>query len=324
MVNLVAAQRPLIHGLMKMAGIRPYMVEIEPGTVMSFWVPSETISKPKKKHEKPKLIAKPNKPIVVMVHGFAAEGIVTWQFQVGALTKKYVGALTKKYAVYIPDLLFFGGSTTDKEDRSPRFQAECFAAALTKLGVEKCVVVGFSYGGTVAFEMAEMYPELVQAMVIFGSILTMPDPISTGSVTQLGFSSSKELLLPVSVKGLMALLSVTTHRKLWFPNRLYKDFLEVMFTHRKERGELLEMVSNKDINNIPKFPQGIHLLWGENDQIFKRELAKNMKEQLGDGATFQGIKKAGHLVHLERPCVYNRCLKRFIASFFASNCEAKI
>lgn len=315
MVNLVAAQKPLMHGLMKMAGIRPYTVEIESGTTMNFWVPSETITKPKKKEEKPKITAKPNKPVVVLVHGFASEGIVTWQFQ--------VGALTKKYAVYVPDLLFFGGSTTDKTERSPRFQAECLAIALRKLGVEKCIVVGFSYGGMVAFKMAEMYPELVQALVISGSILAMTDSISVSSLQELGFSSSSELLLPNSVKGLKALLSVAAHKKLWFPDRLHKDFLEVMFTNRKERGELLDglVISNKDVN-IPNFTQRIHLLWGENDQIFKLELAQNMKEQLGEGTTFEGIKKAGHLVHLERPCVYNRCLKKFIASFLASN-EAK-
>lgn len=40
--------------------------------------------------------------------------------------------------------------------------------------------------------------------------------------------------------------------------------------------------------------------------------------QLGaDHVTFQGIKKAGHLVHLERPCAYNRCLKQFLASLHA-------
>ena len=219
MVNLVAAQRPLLHGLMKMAGISPFTVEIEPGTVMSFWVPSETISKPKKKDEKPKLVAQPSKPTVVLVHGFAAEGLVTWQFQ--------VGALTKKYSVYVPDLLFFGGSTTDKAERSPTFQAECLATALRKLGVEKCVVVGFSYGGMVAFKMAEMYPEMVQALVISGSILAMTDSISVTSLQELGFSSSSELLLPTSVKGLKALLSVAAYKKLWFPDRLHKDFLEV-------------------------------------------------------------------------------------------------
>ncbi|KAH7851442.1 hypothetical protein Vadar_011630 [Vaccinium darrowii] len=310
MVNLVAAQKPMLHGLMKMAGVVPYTVEIEPGTSMSFWVPKETINtKPKQSKKNPKQ----NKPVVVLVHGFAAEGIVTWQFQ--------IGSLTKKYQVYVPDLLFFGGSTTDNPDRSPRFQAECLSKGLKQLGVEKCTVVGFSYGGMVAFKLAEMCPDLVHAMVISGSILAMTDSISTTTLEGLGFSSSSELLLPTSVKGLKALLSVAAHKKLWFPDKLHKDFLEVMFTNRKERGELLEglVVSNKDAS-IPNFQQErIHLLWGENDQIFKLEHAQNMKEELGEKATLEGIKKAGHLVHLERPCAYNRCLKRFLASFYAAH-----
>ncbi|KAK4393682.1 Biotin biosynthesis bifunctional protein BioHC [Sesamum angolense] len=311
MVNLVAVQKPLLHGLMKLAGIIPHNVEIEPGTVMNIWVPSETIKKPKKTKTSTAdgdiATAKPTKPVVVLVHGFAAEGIVTWQFQ--------VGSLTKKYSVYVPDLLFFGGSITDNPDRSPTFQAECLVKGLRKLGIERCTVVGFSYGGMVAFKMAELYPELVEALVISGSILAMTDSISTATLEGLGFSSSSELLLPNSVKGCKALLRVAAHKKLWFPDRLHKDFLEVMFNNRKERAELLEglVVSTKD-TSIPNFRQRIHLLWGENDQIFNLELAQNMKEQLGDKATFQGIKKAGHLVHLERPCVYNRCLNQFLAS----------
>jgi pimeloyl-ACP methyl ester carboxylesterase len=98
---------------------------------------------------------------------------------------------------------------------------------LRKIGVEKCILVGFSYGGMVAFKMAELYPDLVQAMVISGSILAMTDSISEATLSELGFKSSSELLLPNSVNGLKALLSVATHKKLWFPNRLHKDYLEV-------------------------------------------------------------------------------------------------
>ncbi|XP_022894650.1 monoacylglycerol lipase ABHD6-like [Olea europaea var. sylvestris] len=317
MVNLVAAQKPLLHGLMKMAGIQPHTIEIEPGTVMSIWVPSETIQKPKKsKTAEVATTVKPTKPVVVLVHGFAAEGIVTWQFQ--------VGSLTKKYSVYVPDLLFFGSSVTDSSDRSPRFQAECLAKGLRKLGIEKCTLVGFSYGGMVAFKMAELYPDLVEALVVSGSILAMTDSISHTTLSSLGFNSSAELLLPTTVKGCRALLKVAAHKKLWFPDRLHKDFLEVMFNNRKEREELLEglVVSNKD-TNIPEFPQRIHLLWGKNDQIFKLELAQKMKEELGDNATIEGIEKAGHLVHLERPCVYNRRLNKFLASFHAHANQAK-
>lgn len=209
MVNLVAAQKPLLHWLMKLAGLIPHRVEIEQGIVMNFWVPSETL----------KIGIENNKPIVVLIHGFAAEGIVTWQFQ--------VGALTRNYTVYVPDLLFFGGSITDSTDRSPTFQAECLVKGLGKLGVERCTVVGFSYGGMVAFKIAEKYPDLVQSMVISGSVLAMTDSISTVALERLGFSSSSELLLPNSVKGLKALLSVAVHKKLWFPNRLHRDYLEV-------------------------------------------------------------------------------------------------
>ncbi|KAL3813200.1 hypothetical protein ACJIZ3_014468 [Penstemon smallii] len=317
MVNLVAAQKPLLHFLMKMAGIIPHTIELEAGTILNIWVPSETIKKPNKKsnstsdNDDDVKIAKPSKPVVVLVHGFAAEGIVTWQFQ--------VGALTKKYSVYVPDLLFFGGSITDYPERSPTFQAECLVKGLRKLGIERCTLVGFSYGGMVAFKVAELYPELVEALVISGSILAMTDSISKTTLDELGFSSSSELLLPSSVKGCKALLKVAAHKKLWFPDRLHKDFLEAMFNNRKERAELLEglVVSTKD-TKIPNFPQRIHLLWGENDQIFKQEFAQNMKEQLGDKATFEGIEKAGHLVHLERPCVYNTCLKHFLASLYVN------
>ena len=40
--------------------------------------------------------------------------------------------------------------------------------------------------------------------------------------------------------------------------------------------------------------------------------------QLGEKTMLQSISKAGHLVHLERPCVYNRLLKEFLASVTAT------
>ncbi|KAL8118035.1 uncharacterized protein LOC141661359 [Apium graveolens] len=307
MVNVVAMQKPLLHFLMKMAGVKKRLVEISPGTVMNFWVPSETLKK-SKNVETDTNVTKPNKPVIVLIHGFASEGIVTWQFQ--------IGSLTKKYSVYVPDLLFFGDSFTDSLERSPAFQAECLMKGLKTLGVEKCTVVGFSYGGMVAFKMAELYPDLVENLVVSGSILAMTDSISDATLQSLGFDSSSDLLLPTSVDGLKALLSVAAYTKFRIPRRFYKDFLEVMFNNRKERAELLEglIVSNKD-TIVPIFQQRrIHLLWGEDDQIFKFELAKNMKEQLGEMATYDSIAKAGHLVHLERPCVFNKCLKQFLDS----------
>ncbi|NP_001149890.1 uncharacterized protein LOC100283518 [Zea mays] len=339
MVNLVEAQKPLLHFLVRRAGLRQHAVDVDgAGTVMTFWVPKDKVPKEKgtvqditgsgpatAEAAASKVPAAPaaakegsssSRPAVVLVHGFAAEGIVTWQFQ--------VGVLAKQYDVYVPDLLFFGGSTTPSTDRSPGFQAECLAAALRKLGVGACTVVGFSYGGMVSFKMAEAHPDLVRSLVVSGSVVAMTDSLSEATLEGIGVKSSAELLLPESVKGLKALLSVATYRKLWFPDRLHRDYLEVMFTNRKERGELLEglVVSNKDAT-VPVLPQKILLLWGENDNIFNIELAKTMKEQLGEKTTLQSISKAGHLVHLERPCVYNRLLKEFLACVTATETTNK-
>ncbi|KAG0459975.1 hypothetical protein HPP92_023103 [Vanilla planifolia] len=166
----------------------------------------------------------------------------------------------------------------------------------------------------VAFKMAEARPDLVDSLIISGSVTAMTDSISTETMERLGFASSKELLLPETVKGPKALLKVATFKNLWFPDRLHKDYLKVMFTNRDERAELLEaLVTGNPENYVPVLSQRILLLWGENDNIFKLDLAKTLRDRLGEKATVQFIKKAGHLVHLERPCAYNRHLNGYLA-----------
>ncbi|KAJ6766075.1 EPOXIDE HYDROLASE 4-LIKE [Salix purpurea] len=236
MVNTWSLYKPLFHGVLKLAGMNRQVVEIESGTTINFWVPSdETTSK--------------KKPAVVFLHGFGFNGILTWQFQ--------VLALANKYAVYVPDLLFFGDSTTDKSERSPAFQAECMAKGLWKLGVEKCTLVGLSYGGMVGFKMAEMYPNLVDSMVITCSVMALTESITRDGLQRIGFPSWAQYLIPETVEGVKTLLDVAFYKLLWIPNFIYKDILEVMYSdHRKERHELLEDLIVKDKNfTAPHFTQ---------------------------------------------------------------------
>lgn len=190
---------------MKIVGITPQKIEIEPGTTVNFWAPTHIDGK--------------SRTSVVLLHGFFSDGILTWIFQVLALS------VAGKYDVYVPDLIFFGDSTTDKPDRSVSFQAECVAKGLRKLGVQRCTVVGFSYGGFVGFKLANLYPELVHSMVTSGSTFLELDEILKNTIN---------LLLPESVQKLKLLISIGSHKKLFscFPNFVYRDFLEVfLFIH---------------------------------------------------------------------------------------------
>ncbi|KAJ6896638.1 LOW QUALITY PROTEIN: hypothetical protein NC651_022741 [Populus alba x Populus x berolinensis] len=302
MVNTLSLYKPLLQGLMKLAGVRPRAVEIEPGTVIHFWVPSETTTT--------------SKPAVVFLHGFGLDGILTWQFQ--------VLALAKKYAVYVPDLLFFGDSITDKTERSPAFQAECMAKGLRKLRVEKCTLVGLSYGGIVGFKMAEMFPVLVDSMVITCSVMALTESITCAGLQRIGFSSWADYLIPETVEGVKKLLDFAFYKLPWIPDFVYRDILEALyFDHKKERHELLEASTVKDEDfTVPSFTQRIYLLWGGDDIIFDKEEVRNLKELLEGKATEHCIERAGHLVELECPLAYNRTLKQILASIWQGKITA--
>lgn len=109
MRNLFVVIKPILHGLMKVIGMTSQLVEIEPGTTLHFWIP--TINS--------------TKPAVVFLHGFVANGIMTWLFQ--------MISLRTSFAVYVPDLLFFGDSFTDHPQRSTSFHAHCLAKGIVQL-----------------------------------------------------------------------------------------------------------------------------------------------------------------------------------------------
>ncbi|CAA7035777.1 unnamed protein product [Microthlaspi erraticum] len=249
MVNLAAALRSSMRIIVESTGSVQHTVDIEPGTRINFWLPKKTS----------------DKPAVLLIHGFAGDGVLTWGLQ--------VRSLSKRYSVYIPDLLFFGGSYTDKPDRSPEFQAECLVKAMRILGVHEFVPVGFSYGGVVAFNIAELHGDMVKALVVSSS----PPVMTDSNVNRFGFKSLSDLLLPETVEGLEFLFSVALHKRIWLPKRPLKDYLKIMFTNRKERAELLEaLVISKD-TAIPNIPQRIHLLWGENDRFFDLGFRKDVR-----------------------------------------------
>ncbi|XP_071692092.1 uncharacterized protein [Rutidosis leptorrhynchoides] len=299
MGNTIVVLTPIVHGLVKLAGLTPQTIEIEPGTLMNIWVPKETVTK---NDDGDFVYVPPNKPAVLLLHSFGLDGIFTWFLQ--------VLALTKDYSVYVPDFLFFGGSITDSNERSASFQGTFVAKGLEKLRVEKVTLVGLSYGGMVGFKMAKMYPKLVKSMVMSATVIELTESISRDSYKRLGIKKWSGLLMPETVEGLKFMFSAGFHKLPWLPDFVYQDILETMFSNRKQRNELLEalVVPDKDASDT-YFSQMIHMLWAEDDVIFTIDLAGFMKTQLGENATLDSIKDVGHLIPLEKSSTYNKRLK---------------
>lgn len=110
--------------------LRSELVEVDDGaTVLRCWVPWQ---QPEGGMFDAEL---PCKPVLLFLHDFVGDGTITWERQ--------IGAFRRDYHVYVPDLVFFGGSTSTKADRSEAFQADCMVKMLEKKGVNSEVRMDF-------------------------------------------------------------------------------------------------------------------------------------------------------------------------------------
>lgn len=99
-------------------------------------------------------------PLLVLVHGMAGSG-TTW--------RHVIPALSRRYTVLAPDLLGHGASAKPKGDYSLGAHATMVRDLMTALGHDRATLVGQSFGGGVAMQMAYQFPDMCERMVLVGS-----------------------------------------------------------------------------------------------------------------------------------------------------------
>lgn len=101
---------------------------------------------------------------------------------------------------------------------------------MDKLEVNKFHVVGTSYGGFVAYHLANMFgEERVQKVVIASSAVNMTKSDNVGLLERAGLEKIEDLMLPATPQHLRKLmsLSVSSKRVHMMPDFFLKDFLNV-------------------------------------------------------------------------------------------------
>lgn len=120
--------------------------------------------------------------------------------------------------MYIPDLLFFGESHTNKTDMSDLFQAICVGEGMKRLVVEKYSVVGIRYGGYVAYRMAEIHQEVTKVVIVSCGICSSDDQ-KLEQLKKIG-RDAVNLLVPETPQDLKTLmkLSIDKYDPSWLPD----------------------------------------------------------------------------------------------------------
>lgn len=186
------------------SGLSSQSIDVDSETTIHFWGPTQTTQKPS----------------LVLIHGFGPMALWQWRQQ--------VQFFSPHFNVYVPDLVFFGGSTTRSSERAETFQAASVGKLLEILGVKRYYVVGTSYGGVVAYHVARMWPERVEKVVIASSGVNMRRRDNEALMKRAKLEKIEELMLPVTASQLRTLMGLSVSMRFnILPDFFLNDLVQV-------------------------------------------------------------------------------------------------
>lgn len=240
---------------------------------------------------------------IVLIHGLAGSSL-TWQH--------VMGDLAEHYDVIAPDLLGHGESAKPMGDYSLGAMASGLRDLLAILGVEKATIVGQSFGGGVAMQLAYQHPELCNRLVLVGSgglgrevswllrlcslpgaeqlmPLVFPRPVAACGSAIGGFLHARGLRAPLVSEMWRAYSSLAGAE-----NR--KAFVRTMRGVIEPGGQTVSALDRLYLaGNLPTL-----IVWGADDAIIPVEHAHAAHEAIA-GSRLEILDGIGHFPHAEAP-----------------------
>ena len=248
-------------------------------------------------------------PAVVLIHGFASS-LFTWRRLSAAL-------LAAGYRVIAVDLLGYGASARPAEPiYTTQTQAEVVLGVMDALGVRQAHLVGHSFGGRVAMQIALLAPEQVRSLVALAPEAFATDrPLISRWVRLpilgyvLAFYSTSPWLVAAGLRFTSA-----THR--WITPDVLRGYAGPLYVRGSALAQVWQARSPKDGQKpVPRFLSAIAhptlLLWGRRDRIFPVTDGERLVGLL-PAATLRVFDDAGHLIHEECAEQVNEAILAFL------------
>lgn len=230
------------------------------------------------------------RPVIVLLHGYL-ESIEVWD--------DFTDLLKPYLRVVAIDLPGHGISETKGEVHTMEFLADTVYAALTDIGVTKCVVCGHSMGGYAALELLRKHPEILSGIILFHSVAFADDDEKRESrrreiaVVEAG---KKDLLATTVGKSLAAA------NRARFAGRIEELADQVYLTDDEGVVALLRGMGERRDNNdtLTESPVPQMFIYGCADDFITREAAEEMV-RLHPNARVLWLENSGHIGFIEEP-----------------------
>lgn len=250
-------------------------------------------------------------PPLVMIHGYGSEGILNWYRQ--------VSAMAKEYSLVVPDMMWFGESSSDKEDYTIDFQAQAVIQLLEALGISRFHLMGHSHGGIVSAMLATMLPDRVQKIIIVDSP-AVPTPVTEEERARVrrehGIESAVDLLLPETVADMRRIIALGYHNPPRVPSFILKAAPPYFRRNLKQRMGMANYIEDNVDNYFDNTGYNIRqealVVWGIHDTLLPVEVGERIVSAIGDNAQLRIIQDTGHGPNLEKPKEFNRIVLDFL------------
>lgn len=238
-----------------------------------------------------------NGPVVVLLHGFGS-----WLASWSQLQTSLVGA---GYRVIAIDMIGSGasGRSLHAVHYTTASQARMTLDVLERIGVTQCTLIGHSYGGRVALQMAIYAPErIIDIIALAPETHATARPAITKLVSMpivgyaLAFWSTAPRLLKF---GLASVCS----RKEWLTPERIATYAEPFHVRGHLNAQIVQSSAPKDGDMpVPTHYRHIltpvHVIWGEKDPVFPVRDGLTMVNQMRD-CDIAVVPSCGHIPHEE-------------------------
>ena len=240
---------------------------------------------------------------VLLVHGLAGSSR-TW--------KDVMPTLARTHDVIAPDLLGHGDTARPMGDYSLGAHASGLRDLLVMLGVESATIVGHSFGGGVAMQIAYQHPELCDRLVLVGSgglgrevswllrLAALPlaeyamPLLFSRWVADRGTAVSRTLSRRGVRSPRLAELLRSYSSLAGAENR--DGFVRTMRTVIDTGGQTVSALDRLYLaGHVPAL-----IVWGEQDHIIPVEHARAAHEAI-EGSRLEVLADVGHFPHAEAP-----------------------
>jgi pimeloyl-ACP methyl ester carboxylesterase len=240
---------------------------------------------------------------LVLLHG---NGSMVQDFNTSGL----IGMAAQKYRVIAFDRPGFGHSERPRATVwTPQAQADLIHAALAKIGVSRAIVLGHSWGASVAAALALKYPQAVGSLVL-ASGYYYPSPradvvLASGPAVPVAGDLMRYTLAPILGRAMWPIVlrkifgpAPTPHKFAGFPKEMALRPSQI----RAVAAESALMIPNafRMQGDYADLKMPVVIISGDDDRLIDIDQSARLHEEIAQ-SSFHRVRGAGHMVHQTAP-----------------------